>query len=259
MRCREFGLNTMEHKSEYKFIPMGMNLKEYHRSRKAKADMVVNIIEEQFGDLSAKIALDIGCHDGSMTKFMATAFKNITGVDTDLVIIELAKQYHHAENLTFIGNDTSRLPFDDNSFDVVVGNHVLYYVDDLQAFLDELNRVLKPGGICYLSVLNGSYTKLISISPSYSRKYLADILLKSSLNYGQPQTYKNYCSNFGQFQIKDITHNILSDPKKYSQNTNGWQKLILTLVSSLPDPVIRFIARLSPTFIFVLNSNTAQT
>ena len=258
MHCPEFGLNIMEHKSAYKFIPMGMNLEQYHRSRKAKADMVVNVIEEQCGDLSAKIALDIGCHDGSMTKFMATAFRNITGVDTDLVIIELAKQHHHAENLTFVGNDTSRLPFDDNSFDVVVGNHVLYYVEDIQAFLNELDRVLKPGGLFYLSVLNGFYTKLISIAPSFSRKYLANILLRSSLNYGQPQTYKNYCSSFGQFHFEDITYNILRDPKKYSQDTSGWQQLILTLVSLLPDAAIRFITKLSPTFIFLLNSDKAQ-
>lgn len=51
--------------------------------------------------------------------------------------------------------NAAALPFPDHSFDCVIANHMLYHVDDPDVVLQELARVLRPGGRIYTS-LNGS-------------------------------------------------------------------------------------------------------
>lgn len=50
--------------------------------------------------------------------------------------------------------DVQRLPFADETFDVVVANHMLYHVPDIPAAVGELRRVLRPGG-ALLAATNG--------------------------------------------------------------------------------------------------------
>jgi ubiquinone/menaquinone biosynthesis C-methylase UbiE len=54
--------------------------------------------------------------------------------------------------------DPVRLPFDDASFDTVLSCGVLEHVDDPDASLDEIGRVLRPGGIFYVTNLPNRYS-----------------------------------------------------------------------------------------------------
>ncbi|MGL6105004.1 class I SAM-dependent methyltransferase [Romboutsia sp.] len=53
------------------------------------------------------------------------------------------------ENIDFEVVDIQNIPFDDESFDVVIANMMLYHVPDLNRGLLEVRRVLKPGGKFY--------------------------------------------------------------------------------------------------------------
>jgi SAM-dependent methyltransferase len=53
---------------------------------------------------------------------------------------------HHPGVETVVADAQQRLPFDDESFDRVVAIHVLEHLPDLPAALDEIRRVLRPGG-----------------------------------------------------------------------------------------------------------------
>jgi SAM-dependent methyltransferase len=48
--------------------------------------------------------------------------------------------------------DGKNLPFDDGSFDFILANHVIEHIDDLNAVLREIHRVLAPGGTLLLGV-----------------------------------------------------------------------------------------------------------
>jgi SAM-dependent methyltransferase len=43
-------------------------------------------------------------------------------------------------------------PFDDNAFDIVIAEHVLEHLGDLIRVVEELHRILKPGGLLYVEV-----------------------------------------------------------------------------------------------------------
>ena len=55
--------------------------------------------------------------------------------------------------------DAQDIPFEDFSFDVVIANHMLYHVADVEKALSEINRVLKPGGCFYASTVGKNHMK----------------------------------------------------------------------------------------------------
>ena len=58
--------------------------------------------------------------------------------------------------------DCARIPFPDRSFDLVIANHLLFYVKDIGAALEEASRVLKPGGLFCCSTYGREHMKEIS-------------------------------------------------------------------------------------------------
>ena len=51
--------------------------------------------------------------------------------------------------------DCAKIPYEDQSFDLIIANHVLFYCDDLNKVLSEVCRVLKPGG-CFVCSTYGA-------------------------------------------------------------------------------------------------------
>lgn len=93
--------------------------------------------------------LDVGCGPGLYHKKMRLEDKlaNVQYVGMDLVSSMLA---HHpaqdGDDSLSLGN-VEQLPFDDDSFDVVMANHMMYHVNDVHQAVKEMRRVLKPNGL----------------------------------------------------------------------------------------------------------------
>lgn len=96
--------------------------------------------------------LEIGCGDGSLW----TANKDklpdhiaITLTDISEGMLRDARRNLSTgtdDRFSFYVADAHRLPFDDNNFDLVIANHVLFYCEDLKQVFSEIQRVLKKGG-----------------------------------------------------------------------------------------------------------------
>jgi 2-polyprenyl-3-methyl-5-hydroxy-6-metoxy-1,4-benzoquinol methylase len=94
--------------------------------------------------------LDVGCGVGLLRARMAgVRFTRYVGIDPSSSAIERARELED-ERTKFIVSErpTSTL----GSYDVVVCNEVLYYVDDVEEFLDAVAQVLKPGGLFLTSI-----------------------------------------------------------------------------------------------------------
>lgn len=102
-------------------------------------------------DRAAVKMLEIGCGPGSGTSwFIAREGYSLTGIDGSPTAIEKSRSRFSAEGLRgeFLVGSVDRLPFPDESFDAVLDVVCLACSTEREtrAILDEVSRVLKPGG-----------------------------------------------------------------------------------------------------------------
>jgi ubiquinone/menaquinone biosynthesis C-methylase UbiE len=120
----------------------------YHASRTAETHAFWFLPYLQPG----MMLLDVGCASGSITNGLAKAVKpgQVTGIDISAKEIERARQRaieDDAENVQFEAGDAYQLSFSDNSFDALFSHNVLEHIPEPSKALQEMRRVLKPGGI----------------------------------------------------------------------------------------------------------------
>jgi ubiquinone/menaquinone biosynthesis C-methylase UbiE len=99
--------------------------------------------------------LDVACGEGYGSALLARSAAHVTGVDLSAAAIEHARRtYEGLANLEFVCAECTGIPLDDASIDVAVSFETLEHITAQEAFLDELARVLKPGGVLVLSCPN---------------------------------------------------------------------------------------------------------
>ena len=110
--------------------------------------------------------LDWGCGYGQMTDLLGGHGLTVTAIDYDPGIGEVEsrplERYPGLEAL-YTG-DPVRLPFDDAGFDAVLSMGVLEHVGDPDGSLDEIARVLRPGGLVYVYKLPNRLSYLEAIA-----------------------------------------------------------------------------------------------
>ncbi|MFQ6088192.1 MAG: class I SAM-dependent methyltransferase [Candidatus Methanofastidiosia archaeon] len=116
-------------------------------------------------EMKGKNVLDVACGRGSLPCYYAKSFgAKIFGIDLSPEMIESSiekARREGVENLTeFKVADALALPFEDNSFDVVINECAVGLTLDPQKCLDEMVRVTKPGG--YVVIHESTWLKEIS-------------------------------------------------------------------------------------------------
>lgn len=100
--------------------------------------------------------LEVGCGNGRDFSFLSSGGARCVGVDYDYRIVTVAKERLLRNNNkgTLAVADATKLPFKDCSFDKVSCSEVLEHVPEYKKTLEEMNRVLKPGGKAVFTVPN---------------------------------------------------------------------------------------------------------
>jgi len=113
--------------------------------------------------------LEIGCGDGHITSILKTIFNNVTPLDPnprdkikDVVVCSAEK-----------------MPFEDKSFKTIYSSNVLEHIEDINAGLSEMNRVLDDDGIMIHSIPTVSW-KIFQLI--LHPLYLARLIINRSKN-----------------------------------------------------------------------------
>ncbi|MBN2053820.1 class I SAM-dependent methyltransferase [bacterium] len=120
-------------------------LKLFHKSIKKKEKLL--LLESLLPDTTGMRILDLGCSRGTLSYLLRARGGDWVHADLDLVNLN--------EAMALLGTNVVRLgqtlPFKDSAFDCVVSLDYIEHLEDDSACLDELHRVLAPGGLLILS------------------------------------------------------------------------------------------------------------
>ena len=111
--------------------------------------------------------LEVGCGDGTLwlqNKDRLPADIQVALSDVSEGMLRDARRALGTEDARFDFQvlDCQQIPYPENTFDLVVANHVLFYCDDLQTALAEIRRVLKPEGWLVCSTYGHDHMKEVS-------------------------------------------------------------------------------------------------
>jgi 2-polyprenyl-3-methyl-5-hydroxy-6-metoxy-1,4-benzoquinol methylase len=119
---------------------------DFHKRRnkygKTLGDKSVELIKQAIG--SGKRMLDLGCRDGSLTKNYVEG-NEVVSSDVDDIALEICEKRRGIKTVHVDLN--GKIPFDDESFDVVVAAEIIEHLIFPENFIEEVKRVLKPDGI----------------------------------------------------------------------------------------------------------------
>lgn len=167
-RIREQNINTTEYWNSFATDAY----QEADRNRngnKCKFATVVDLLPDN-SDI-----LDIACLNGNFYNFIkeqSHVIKSFTGIDFSSELIKRAM--HRFPEQTWKVADYSKLPFEDNSFDVVTAMEILEHIEDPAKALLEAKRVCKSGG----SVIVTTPNKLIIDDPAHVWSFVPSDIFK---------------------------------------------------------------------------------
>ena len=110
----------------------------------------LDLIGRRFELGNIRHALDVGCgagHWGRVVLPLLADEARLTGVDREEAFLTLARESLDPERSEYLVGSVERLPFDDDTFELVTCQTLLIHVADPELAIREMMRVLAPGGL----------------------------------------------------------------------------------------------------------------
>jgi ubiquinone/menaquinone biosynthesis C-methylase UbiE len=121
------------------------------RDRDIKAHAIAQTLRHYMSlPLEQADCVDIGCGSGGIAFHLAPLVRSMVGVDPESW--QRWKDFQdQRKNLQFLQESVESLSIPDASVDVVICNQVYEHVPDPKRLIQEIHRILKPGGYCYFA------------------------------------------------------------------------------------------------------------
>jgi SAM-dependent methyltransferase len=102
--------------------------------------------------VSKKLVLDAGCGAGHGLHLLSKDSRSLVGVDASVLALDYARRHRTAnDGIELLAQDVRSLGFRNESFDVIVSFEVVEHLKNYRAYLREIRRVLKYGGVFIVS------------------------------------------------------------------------------------------------------------
>ena len=116
-------------------------------------------LEPMFPDLTGKTVLDLGCGYGWHCAYAADrGAASVLGIDQSGLMIEQAKRRNAGEKIEYRICGIHQFDYPAETYDLVVSNLVLHYIEDLQEVFGLVRRTLKPDGTFLFNIEHPTFT-----------------------------------------------------------------------------------------------------
>lgn len=224
---------------------------EYLASRKTKSGKILRILQYEIGNPAGAVIADIGCSEGHITESLSREFALVVGLDIDYPSDWTGK-------FPFVQADGSQLPLASGKFDGVVINHILEHAASPPRLLDEVWRVLKPGGVCYLAVPNRYWPMephyrllLLSWLPRFLANGYVRLAGRGTHYPEQLPSYWSVRRLSRRFSVEDLTPVLLKTPEQFFPDDPVLLKQARKL-SWLPLWLLRILIPAAPSWVLIL-------
>ncbi|KIX91517.1 ubiquinone biosynthesis methyltransferase UbiE [Staphylococcus microti] len=207
---------------------------EQHKSWRKKVMKEMNV-------QPGSIALDVCCGTADWTIALSHAVGHegeVTGLDFSENMLKVGEQKTSAmENIRLVQGDAMALPFDDNTFDYVTIGFGLRNIPDYKVALEEMYRVLKPGGmaVCLetsqptMPVFKQGYQLYFKfVMPLFGKLFAKskqeyEWLQQSAFDFPDRETLKKLFEsvNFENVKVRSFTGGVAAMHLAYKPNSNN--------------------------------------
>ena len=134
-------------------------------------DQPLAVLGEHIGKKRWEKGLDIGSGPGNSLREIKKHAESFVGLDRLEFLLEAARSHPELSKAQVVRAEALNLPFADEKFDLVMSNGLTYYLtkEDLPKFVDEVARVLEPGGSYFEAF---TYKDKEEILPFVEREFL---------------------------------------------------------------------------------------
>lgn len=152
--------------------------------------------------------LDLACGDGTDLLVYKKFGGEMYGCDSSKEMLEIAKK--KISDATFEMAEFSKLPFQDNFFDVVLSKYAIQTSENILSVYKEIHRVLKTGGVMMILVTHPfrQFMERKNFSEDYFFQRIVDSnVFKEKITFKEPtHTMNEYLSNFlfKNFDVQDF-------------------------------------------------------
>lgn len=200
--------------------------------------------------------LEVGCGSGGISHYFATHTK----LQCEVTAVDVHDNRQIMDGYKFLKVNSTQLPFPDESFDIVITNHVIEHVGETSEQLrhiKEIGRVLSPGGQCYLAVPN----RWMVTEPHYNLKFLSWLPRKMRSRYlrwaGKGEYYD--CEPLELAKLERLLRearmhfeNISIPATKITFQLEKQNSVAAKLLRKLPDSTLNPLKPYIPTLIYKL-------
>ncbi len=187
-------------------------------------------------------ALDVGCGEGRVARLLTECGFQVTACDPVDRFVEAARIAGSAHRYATCAADD--LPFPDQSFDLVVAYNVLMDIENVPAALNEMRRVLHPGGTMMISIVHpfadiGRFADdtpgapFVITEPYFGRKGFQGSETRNGLTmpfFGWSQPLQDYVAALAAAGLAIVSlREPVPEPGPDMEHLQGWTRLPLFL------------------------------
>lgn len=134
----------------------------YHNEQIKKIQNILSYLQNLIENSKNKInILDLGSGDGVLNQFLTDKKINLTSFDLSQELLALNT------NTNTVSGSVTNMPFENNSFDLILSFTMIQDVDDIEKAFEEIVRVLKEKSVLIISFLKMSSKKELIMQQIY--------------------------------------------------------------------------------------------